>query len=409
MKEAFKAAKVTDHVYWVGAVDWRIRDFHGYETQRGSTYNAYLILADRITLIDTVRSPFKDEMLARIASVIDPGDITYIISNHSEMDHSGCLPEVIKTINPEKVFASQVGVRTLASQFYMDREITGVKEGESLSLGNLNLSFMETKMLHWPDSMMTYLEEDSLLFSQDGFGMHLASSERFADEIDDDILEYEGAKYFANILMPYSRLVTRLLDKVSSMGIKIDIIAPDHGPIWREDVNRMPGYYSKWAAQNPTCKAVIVYDTMWESTAIMARAIGEGLGAGGTSVKLMPLMGYHRSDVVTEMLNAGALMVGSPTMNNTMLPSISDVLTYLKGLKPQNLIGAAFGSYGWTGEAVGQINDVLSAMKVDLIGNGIKARYVPDGAILEEWYSLGERMASRLDEMCSIQGKDFSV
>ena len=401
MKEIFRAEKVNDHVYWVGAIDWGLRDFHGYATQRGTTYNAYLVLADKITLIDTVKAPFRDEMLARIASVIDPEDIDYIISNHSEMDHTGCLPAVIEAVKPEKVFASRAGAKTLFEHFQMDREITPLKEGDSLSLGNLNLSFVETKMLHWPDSMFTYLSEDNLLFSQDAFGMHLASSERFADEIDDDILEYEGGKYFANILLPFSSLVTRLLDKVGKLGIQIDIIAPDHGPIWRQDIGRMPELYSKWAAQKPTRKAVVVYDTMWESTAAMARAIGEGLAAGGANVRLMPLGKNHRSDVATEILDAGALLVGSPTMNNNMLPGMADVLTYLKGLKPQKLIGAAFGSYGWTGEAVGQINDILKAMKVELIGDGIKVRYVPDDDTLKQCFDLGKQVAAELDRICN--------
>ena len=400
MKEGFKAVKVNDHVYWVGAIDWGMRDFHGYLTQRGTTYNAYLILADKITLIDTVRAPFKDEMLGRIASLIDPGDISYIISNHSEMDHSGCLSAAVEAAKPEQVFASSVGVKTLAQQFCFDGEITPLKEGDSLSLGNLNLSFLETKMLHWPDSMMTYVNEDNLLFSQDAFGMHLASSERFADEIDDDILEYEGEKYFANILLPFSNLIIKLLDKVSTLGIKIDIIAPDHGPIWRQDIGRMPEYYSKWAAQKTTREAVVIYETMWESTAAMARAISEGLAEGGASVKLMPLKACHRSDVVTEILDAGALLVGSSTMNNNMLPGLANVLTYLKGLKPQNLIGAAFGSYGWTGEAVGQINEILSAMKVELISDGIKVRYVPDDDTLKQCFEFGKQVAAELVKRC---------
>jgi flavorubredoxin len=405
MKEAFKATKINDHVYWVGAIDWEIRDFHGYDTPRGSTYNAYLILDDKITLIDTAKAHFRDEILGRIASVIDPEDISYVISDHSEMDHTGCLSEVVKAVKPEKVFASRVGVKTLAAQFHMDYEIEPLKEGDTLSLGNLNLSFIETKMLHWPDSMMTYLNEDKLLFSQDAFGMHLASGERFADEIDDDILEYEGEKYYANIILPYSSIVLKLLDKLKEMELEIDVIAPDHGPIWRQDISRMPEFYAKWATQKPTRKAVIVYETMWESTTLMAHSIGEGLTAGGVDVKLMPLKGSQRSEVVTEVLSAGALLVGSSTLNNNMLPPVADVLTYLKGLKPINLIGAAFGSYGWTGEAVGQINDILSAMKVELIGDGIKARYVPEDDVLKQCYELGSQIAAELNKRCDDEGK----
>jgi flavorubredoxin len=396
----FNATKISDHAYWVGAVDWTTRDFHGYLTQRGSTYNAYLILADKITLIDTVKAPFKEEMLARIASVINPEDISYIISNHSEMDHSGSLPQTIEAVKPEKVFASSVGVKTLANHFYMDREIMPVKDGESLSLGNLNLSFVETKMLHWPDSMMTYLAEEGVLFSQDAFGMHLATSQRFADEIDDDVLEYEGAKYFANILLLLSSLVIRTLEKVGKLGITINVLAPDHGPIWRKDINRMLEYYAKWAAQKPTRKAVVVYDTMWQSTHKMARALCEGLAGGGADAKIMKLRACHRSDIVTEILDAGALLVGSPTINSNIFPTVADVLTYLKGLKPQNLIGAAFGSYGWSGEAVGHVEEMLRVMKIELVGESIRARYVPDDDALDKCFSLGKLVADELMKRC---------
>jgi flavorubredoxin len=400
MSGVFKAARVTDHVYWVGAIDWAIRDFHGYLTSRGSTYNAYLILADKITLVDTVKRPFREEMLSRIASVIDPGDITYIISNHSEMDHSGCLPEVIQAVKPEKVFASVMGANALAEHFHLDREIVAVKDGESISLGNMNVSFVETRMLHWPDSMFTYLAEDGVLFSQDAFSMHLASSERFDDEISDDILDYEAARYFANILLPLSSAVVKCLEKMRSLDITMRIVATDHGPIWRKDVNRIVELYSRWAAQKPTKKAVVAYDTMWQSTAMMARAIGEGLKAGGADAKLMPLRACHRSDVATEILDAGALLVGSPTLNNNLFPTVADALTYLKGLKPRNLIGAAFGSYGWSGEAVGQVEDVLRGMKVDLIGESIKVKYVPDDEALAQCYSQGMLVAEKLRELC---------
>ncbi|KPL19140.1 MAG: MBL fold metallo-hydrolase [candidate division Zixibacteria bacterium SM23_81] len=401
MKTYFQATQVNDRVYWVGAIDWSIRNFHGYATDRGSTYNAYLILADKVTLVDTVKAPFLEEMLVRIASVIDPRKIDYIISNHSEMDHSGCLPQAIQAVKPEKVFASVMGTKALQEHFHLDREISEVKDGESLSLGNLNLTFLETRMLHWPDSMVTYLAEDKLLFSQDAFGMHLASSERFADQIEDWILNYEAAKYYANILLPFSALVSKLLERVKGLGITIETIAPDHGPIWRKEVSRMPKLYATWAAQRPTNKAVVVYDTMWQSTALMARTIAEGLRAGGTMTKLMPLESCHRSEVVTEVLDAGALLVGSPTINNNMFPTVAGTLAYLKGLKPKNLMGTAFGSYGWSGEAVGQVMEVLAEMKIDLIGDGLKVKYVPDESVLAECFSLGSRVAEKLGKVSS--------
>jgi flavorubredoxin len=396
MKDIYSAVKVTDNVYWVGAIDWTIRDFHGYTTPHGSTYNAYLVMADDITLIDTVKAPFKDEMLSRIKSVVEPSKIKYIISNHSEMDHSGCLPEVIDFIKPEKVFASTIGVKTLKELFHDQHEIIPVKDGETLSLGNMELTFMETRMIHWPDSMFTYLAKDQLLFSQDAFGMHLATLERFADEIPAATLEYEAATYYANIVLPYSPIVLKTLEKVAAAGLKIKIIAPDHGPIWRKDIGWIIDLYKKWASQKPTAKAVVVYGTMWHSTEKMASAIAEALAQAGIKVKLLSMNETHRSEVVYEVLEAGALIVGSPTLNNNILPQMADVMTYLKGLKPANLIGAAFGSYGWSGESVRDLEAILKEMKVEVATPSISVKNVPDSGVLEKCHELGKTIAAEL-------------
>jgi flavorubredoxin len=396
MKNIYSAIKVTDNVYWVGAIDWTIRDFHGYTTPHGSTYNAYLVMADDITLIDTVRAPFKDEMLSRIKSVVDPSQIKYIISNHSEMDHSGCLPEIIDIIKPKKVFASAIGVKTLKELFHDQHEIIPVKDGETLSLGNMELIFMETRMIHWPDSMFTYLAEDQLLFSQDAFGMHLATLERFDDEIPAATLEFEAATYYANIVLPYSPIVLKALDKVAASGWKIKVIAPDHGPVWRKNIGRIIELYKKWASQKPAAKAVIVYATMWHSTEKMASAISESLAQAGVKVKLLSMNESHRSEVVYEVLDAGALIVGSSTLNNNILPQMADVMTYLKGLKPANLIGAAFGSYGWSGESVRDLEGILKEMKVEIVAPSVSVKNVPDDGALEKCSELGKTVAAQL-------------
>ncbi|MFH1538452.1 MAG: FprA family A-type flavoprotein [bacterium] len=397
MKGGFKAIKVTDHVYWVGAIDWAIRDFHGYQTNRGTTYNAYLILADKITLIDTVKAPFINELFSRISSVVKPEDIDYVVSNHSEMDHSGCIPATAGLIKPEKIFASKNGALALDGHYGMGDKITAVKDGETLDLGGANLTFVETKMIHWPDSMFTYMAEDGgVLFSQDGFSMHLASSERFADEICGDVVRWEAAKYYANILLPLSGRIADLLKKVDGMGLEIGAIAGDHGPIWRGDLDTIIGWYSEWAGRKLKKKAVVVFDTMWQSTAAMARAVCEGLTGEGVSVKVMPLGASHRSNVATELLDAGALIVGSPTLNNNMFPTVADCLTYIKGLKPGGLVGAAFGSYGWSGEAVKQVEEILKSMNVRLVGEGVRSRYVPDGEMLERCNQLGKAVAEEL-------------
>jgi len=395
--QSFKAAKITDNVYWVGVVDWALRNFHGYTTHEGSTYNAYLILADKVTLVDTCKYPFKEELLARIASVIDPKSIDYIVSNHSEMDHTSALPWVIEQVKPEKVFASIMGAKTLKELFHWDVDVVPVKTGDCLDLGGMKLSFIETRMLHWPDSMFSYLEKEGILFSQDAFAMHMASSKLFADELDPGLVWRETATYYANILMPYSPLILKLLKQVKEIGLEPEIVATDRGPIWRrkEDIAKVLSSYEEWALQKPTKKAVVVYDTMWGSTDLMAKTIADGLREGGATAKVMPISGSHRSDVATEVLDAGALIVGSPTLNNNIFPSVADVLTYLKGLRPQNLIGAAFGSYGWSGESVKQVREVLEVMKVEVVGE-VKAKHVPTEDVLQDCYNLGFQVAQKL-------------
>jgi flavorubredoxin len=312
------------------------------------------------------------------------------------MDHSGCLPEVIDFINPQKVFASTVGVKTLKELFHDEHEIIPVKDGETLSLGNMELTFMETRMIHWPDSMFTYLAKEELLFSQDAFGMHLATLERFADEIPKATLEYEGATYYANIVLPYSAIVLKALEKVAKAGLKIKIIAPDHGPIWRKDLGWIIDLYKKWALQKPTAKAVVVYATMWHSTEKMARAISEALAQAGVKVRLLSMNETHRSEVVYEVLDAGALIVGSPTLNNNILPQMADVMTYMKGLKPANKIGAAFGSYGWSGESVKHLEVMLKEMKVDIAAESIAVKNAPGDDVLRKCHELGKTIAAEL-------------
>ena len=396
MKGAFHAVRVTDRVWWVGAIDWAVRDFHGYLTGRGTTYNAYLVLAEKVTLVDTVKHGFFDEMAARIASVVEPGKIEYIISNHAEPDHSGCLARAIEAFRPAEVFASAQGVTALEEHFGLGGAVTAVEDGGQLDLGGASLRFAETRMCHWPDSMVSYLPEDKLLFSQDAFGMHLASFERFDDELPGHLLEAESARYYANILLPLSKFVARAIEKLTSAGWELKVIAPDHGPVWRGRPEKIVADYARWARQERTDKAVVLYDTMWGSTELMARAVGEGLSAGGARARLMPLGGVHRSDVAAEMLDAGALLVGSPTINNQVFPTVADCLAYLKGLRPLGLVGAVFGAYGWAGQVVRQLQETLGEMKVQLVGEPVTSRYVPGDEVLKRCCDLGRAVAGVL-------------
>ncbi len=384
-----KALQISNHVYWVGAIDWNIRDFHGYSTNRGTTYNAYLILGEKPTLIDTVKKEFYGEMLARIQSIIDPKKIEIIISNHAEMDHSGALNQAVADMQPSEVYASVMGVKNLTAQLRPTYPIKAVKTGDKISVGDDTLSFVEARMLHWPDSMLAYLEKENILFTNDVFGMHYATSHLFDDENDEKDWLYQARKYYANIVLPYSEIVTRFLGQVAQMGLAPKMIAPDHGFIWRKDPSKIVKLYGEFAAQKTTNKAVIVYDTMWGSTEKMACALADGLRQAGTTVKQLSMHASHRSDVVTELLDAGALFVGSAVLNSQIFPTIADVMCYLKGLKKKNLIGAAFGSYGWNGAPIDGLSKMMEEMGIHIVSTAVKSLFVPDETVLHACEALG--------------------
>ncbi|MDY6908543.1 MAG: flavodoxin domain-containing protein [Thermodesulfobacteriota bacterium] len=391
--------EVKPKVYWVGAVDWNIRDFHGYSTYKGTTYNAYLVVDEKIVLFDTVKRPFFETMLENIRKIVDPSKIDYLVVNHVEMDHSGSIPETIAAVGPEKVFCSSMGEKALGEHFHQDGwPLQVVRSGDTLRLGTKTVNFLETRMLHWPDSMFSYLAEDRLLISSDAFGQHWATSERFDDQVERSELMHHAAKYYANILLLYSPLVQKLLATVADMKLEIDTIAPDHGLIWRGNPSAILDAYGRWSRQEAKRKAVVVYDTMWHSTERMAHAVGEGLDQEGVSYKLMNLKHNHRSDVMTEILDAEAIVFGSPTLNNGLLPTLADMLCYLKGLKPSGKIGAAFGSYGWSGEAVKLINGELEAMKVERVDPGLSLKYVPTAEDLARCTALGRKIGNAVKE-----------
>lgn len=384
-------------IYSVGAVDWNIREFHGYSTLKGTTYNAYLVVDDKITLFDAVKKPFVNDLVCNISRIVDPRKIDYLVVNHVEMDHSGGVPEMIDLIQPEKVFCSSMGRKNLSDHFHReDWPFEVVETGKTISLGARTVQFVETRMLHWPDSMFSYLKEDRLLISSDAFGQHWATSQRFDDEVDMTELLAHAAKYYANILLPYSPLVQKLLASVQKMGLEIDMIAPDHGLIWRSHPGRILEAYDAWSRQKARNKAVVVYDTMWHATEKMAEAIADGLAQEGIEVKLFEMKSSDRSEVMTEILDAKAVIVGSATLNNGILPTVADILCYMKGLRPTDKIGFAFGSYGWSGEAVKLITEALEEMKVKIVNGGIRVKFTPTHDDFRKCAELGKKVGQEI-------------
>ena len=370
-----KAMKISEGVYWVGAVDWNLRNFHGYETEKGSTYNAYLILDEKITLVDTVKAGFEGEMLARIASVVDPAKIDVIISNHAEPDHSGALPYIKGIAKNAAVYtAAGAGVKDL-SAYYGDLGYTGVKAGETLSIGKRTLTFVPTPMVHWPDNMVTYMLPEKILFSNDAFGQHYASDERTDTECDLPEAYIQARKYYANIVQPYGMQTGKALAALE--GLEISAICPSHGIVWTKHIPDILALYKSWVANEYDDTAAIVYDTMWHSTEAMAHAIENAFLACGYKPRLYNLHYCHNSDIIADAMTAKYIAVGSPTLNNNMMPSVASFLTYFKGLNGNRKKFIAFGSYGWGGQSPDQVYEGLKSPKCEPLMPAVKCAYKP--------------------------------
>lgn len=381
-------------IYWVGAIDWDLRDFHGYTTPKGSTYNAYLVVGEKIALVDTVREQFKDELLSRISEIVDPAKIDYLIVNHLERDHFGSFAHVLEVAKNAQVYSSAIGRKGILDVYGERWPVTAAKAGTSLSLGGKTLRFVETPMLHWPDSMMTYVEEEKVLLSSDAFGQHVASSERFDRDAGFDPVE-DAKIYYANILMPFSPLIQGLLKKVPELNLKPEVIAPDHGIIWT-DPGKIIGAYDRWSRFEARPKVVIAYDTMWGSTEKMAHILADGvMDEGGVEVKFFNIRKTPGSDIVNEIQDARAILIGSSTLNNGIFPPVGGLLYYLKGLRPQKKIAMGFGSFGWMGGAVNEITARLKEMDLEVL-DGLQIKYPTTKAQEAQCRELGRTIAKKV-------------
>lgn len=390
------AVELTSGIWWVGAIDWAMRSFHDFETPRGTSYNSYLIVDETITLVDTVKAAFVPEMLANIAEVVDPAKIELIVVNHVEMDHSSGLPATLATCPNARLVASAKGREGLEKHYQRGWAIDAVATGDEISIGARTLKFINAPMVHWPDSMFTYIEQDRVLLPNDAFGQHYASTARFDEQVwaDPDLMA-EATKYFANIVLPYCPQVAKTIETLSEQGVDPLVVAPSHGIVWREHFPEILEAYTRWCAAESERRVVIIYATMWGSTELMAKAIADGITQAGVRVNLYRLGADPVADIMAEVMLAKAILIGSPTLNAGIFPPVAAFLTYMKGLRPKQKLWGAFGSYGWAQMAVNQIREQLDAMDGEPLGDAA-VKFVPTQEELEQCRAWGRDVANRL-------------
>lgn len=394
--------RVTDKVTWVGKIDWELKKFHGDElsTMEGSSYNSYLIRDKKTVLIDTVWGPYDTEFVNRLKEEIDLKEIDYIVMNHNESDHSGTLPALMREIPDTPIYCTKKGESILRGLYHQDWNYVNVKTGDELEIGDSKLVFVEASMLHWPDTMMTYMTGDNILFSNDVFGQHYASEMLYDDMDDISKLLHEAEKYYTNIITPFSTFVTKKLAEVQGMNLKIDLVAPSHGIIWRENIGLIMDLYAKWANNYQEDQITLIYDTMWQSTRKMAEAIAEGIqqASPNTTIKILNAVKNDKNDILVEVFKSKAILVGSPTINNGFSYAIAGILEMIKGLKFRNKKAASFGSYGWSGEAAKLIREFLEESKFAIVNDGIRVNWAPDQETIEQLREYGRKFVEEIAE-----------
>jgi len=395
------AIKISDKVTWVGKIDWELRTFHGeeYSTHRGSSYNSYLIRDEKTVLIDTVWTPFAEEFVQNLKKEIDLNEIDYIVSNHAEVDHSGALPLLMKEIPHVPIYCTANGVKSLKGHYHQDWNFVEVKTGDELEIGKDNkLIFIEARMLHWPDSMFTYMTEENILFSNDAFGQHYASNKLFNDLVDQCELYQEAIKYYANILTPFSPLVTNKIKEVLSFNLPVDMIATSHGVIWRDNPAQIIDKYLEWADNYQENQITIVYETMWDATKKMAEAIAEGIREADkdVTVKLYNIGITDKNDMVTQLFKSKAILVGCSTVNKSIMSGTGALMAMVKGIGFKKKKAAAFGSYGWSGESVPMITEKLKEAKFEVVDDGLSLLWQPDDEGIEKCKEYGRQFVSKL-------------
>lgn len=394
------SVKLNDNVTWVGKKDWELRKFHGeeYSTHRGSSYNSYLVRDEKVALIDTVWQPYAKEFVANLKKEIDLNQIDYIIANHGEIDHSGALPELMKEIPNTPIYCTKNGVKSLKGHYHQDWNFVEMKTGDKLNLGTKELIFIEARMLHWPDTMFSYLTWDNILFSNDAFGQHYSTEFMFNDQVDKAELYQEAIKYYANILTPFSGFVEKKIIEFVGLNLPVSMICPSHGILWRDNPLQIVEQYLDWAKNYQENQVTLVYDTMWSGTRRMAEAIAAGIKAVNPDIiiKLFNIGRSDKNDVITEIFKSKAILVGSSTINKGILTSVAGILEEIRGLEFKNKKAAAFGCYGWSGESVKMITERLKECGMELMDEGIKSLWNPDEQSVAQCVEFGHKIGNAL-------------
>ncbi|MHA1338866.1 MAG: anaerobic nitric oxide reductase flavorubredoxin [Promethearchaeota archaeon] len=393
--------KIKNNVYWVGIKDWELRKFHGneYSTKLGSTYNSYLIKEEKNVLIDTVWLPFANDFVDNLSKVIDLDKIDYIIANHGEIDHSGALPALMEKIPDKPVYCIANGVKSLKGHYHKDWDFHVVKTGDKLDIGNgKSLVFVEMKMLHWPDSMATYLTGDNILFSNDAFGQHYATEAMYNDLVNQNELFEQCLKYYANILTPFSSLVNKKIKEVLDLKLPIDMICTSHGVIWRDNPTQIVEKYLEWSDNYQENQITIIYDTMWNGTRRMAEAIAEGIHEADdkVTIKVLSASKYDKNDIITEIFKSKAILVGSPTIGGGVLSSMAEIMEMIRGLKFKGKKASSFGCYGWSGESVKVLRELLTKAGFEVVNDGIRAMWNPDDDAIAKSIEFGKNFVANL-------------
>lgn len=390
---------IKENVYWIGKKDWDLRRFHGHElsTHRGSTYNSYFIKDKKTVLVDTVWDPYREEYINNLEKEIGLNNIDYIVVNHSEIDHAGSLKFLMEKIPNTPIYCTKSGAEIMKKQFHKDWNFQIVKTGDKLNIGKNNLIFVEMKMIHWPDSMMTFVEGANVLLSNDAFGQHFSPASLFNDEVDNCELYQEAIKYYANIVNPFNLMVKKKIEEVTSLNLNIEMIAPSHGVIWRENPAQIINKYAEWSNNYEEGFIAVIYDSMYNGTGSLAEAISLGLRNKGVPAKLFNSSVTDRSDLITELFKAKGFIIGSSTVNNGVLASIGVITEEIHNLKFKNKFGAAFGTYGWSGEGSKIIDKRLKEAGVKVINEPLAFKYMPTDEELKEAVRYGEEFAEKMN------------